>query len=65
MKQIVLTLAALLLTTLVCLAQRPPETSAGWQKFEGNPIIGGKHGTCFDVSVLREGGPGGSRFASR
>src|SRR5690349_707272 len=32
------------------------ETAAGWKKFEGNPVMGGKYGTCFDVSVLREGG---------
>lgn len=31
------------------------ETSAGWKKFDGNPVMGGKHGTCFDVSVLRVG----------
>ena len=41
---------------LVCLAQSPSETSAGWEKFEGNPVIGGQHGTCFDISVLRERG---------
>ncbi|MFO0928342.1 MAG: hypothetical protein U0736_15100 [Gemmataceae bacterium] len=31
------------------------ETSAGWEKYSGNPVIGGKVGTCFDVSVLKEG----------
>ena len=30
------------------------ETTAGWQKFEGNPVMGGKYGTCFDISVLHE-----------
>lgn len=30
-------------------------TSGGWRKYEGNPVLGGKLGTCFDVSVLREG----------
>ncbi len=30
-------------------------TSAGWQKYRGNPVIGGKYGTVFDVSVLKEG----------
>ena len=30
------------------------ETSGGWEKFEGNPVMGGKYGTCFDISVLRE-----------
>ena len=33
-----------------------PETSAGWKKFEGNPVLGGQYGTCFDISVLKEGG---------
>ena len=32
------------------------ETTAGWVKYEGNPIIGGQYGTCFDVSVLKDGG---------
>ena len=30
------------------------ESSAGWMKFKGNPLIGGTHGTCFDISVLKE-----------
>ena len=32
------------------------ETSGGWQKYEGNPVMGGQYGTCFDVSVMRENG---------
>jgi predicted GH43/DUF377 family glycosyl hydrolase len=28
--------------------------SGGWKKFAGNPVMGGKYGTCFDISVLRE-----------
>ena len=31
------------------------ETSGGWRKFAGNPVLGGKYGTCFDISVLHEG----------
>jgi beta-1,2-mannobiose phosphorylase / 1,2-beta-oligomannan phosphorylase len=31
------------------------ETSAGWQKYAGNPVLGGQYGTCFDISVLKEG----------
>jgi len=27
-------------------------TSAGWRKYEGNPVLGGKLGTCFDVALL-------------
>lgn len=31
------------------------ETAAGWRKYEKNPVLGGALGTCFDISVLREG----------
>lgn len=30
-------------------------TRGGWKKYEGNPVLGGKYGTCFDISVLEEG----------
>ncbi|MHC5035223.1 MAG: MGH1-like glycoside hydrolase domain-containing protein, partial [Planctomycetota bacterium] len=30
------------------------ETSGGWAKHPGNPVLGGDMGTCFDVSVLKE-----------
>jgi predicted GH43/DUF377 family glycosyl hydrolase len=26
-----------------------------WKKHEGNPVLGGKLGTCFDVAVLKDG----------
>jgi predicted GH43/DUF377 family glycosyl hydrolase len=32
------------------------QTTAGWLKYENNPVFGGKFGTCFDVSVLSDGG---------
>jgi predicted GH43/DUF377 family glycosyl hydrolase len=32
-----------------------PETTAGWVKYDGNPVLGGKLGTCFDISVLKQG----------
>lgn len=32
-----------------------PQTAGGWIKSPENPVMGGKHGTCFDVSVLKEG----------
>ena len=35
-------------------AERDRQTSAGWRKYEKNPVLGGKLGTCFDVSVLKE-----------
>jgi hypothetical protein len=28
---------------------------AGWTKYEHNPVLGGKLGTCFDVALLKEG----------
>jgi beta-1,2-mannobiose phosphorylase / 1,2-beta-oligomannan phosphorylase len=32
-----------------------PETTAGWIKHPKNPVLGGDLGTCFDISVLKEG----------
>ncbi len=40
---------------LVRLTANLPQTSAGWRKYENNPVIGGKYGTVFDVAVLKEG----------
>jgi len=31
------------------------ETRAGWMKSPNNPVLGGELGTCFDVSLLKEG----------
>jgi hypothetical protein len=31
------------------------EATTGWVKYPGNPVLGGDLGTCFDVSVLKEG----------
>ncbi|MCX5684084.1 MAG: hypothetical protein NT049_10410 [Planctomycetota bacterium] len=48
----------LALTATAATAQAPtadPETAAGWVKYEGNPVLGGKLGTCFDISVLKDG----------
>ena len=30
------------------------QTSAGWVKYENNPVLGGDLGTCFDVALLKE-----------
>jgi predicted GH43/DUF377 family glycosyl hydrolase len=30
-------------------------TTAGWVKYSKNPVLGGNLGTCFDISVLKEG----------
>ncbi len=37
------------------LTAKLPETSGGWRKYQGNPIIGGQYGTVFDIAVLRDG----------
>lgn len=31
-----------------------PALDSGWRKYSGNPVLGGKYGTCFDIAVLRE-----------
>jgi len=33
---------------------RTEGASAGWRKHEGNPVLGGSLGTCFDVTLLQE-----------
>ena len=35
--------------------QPQTETAAGWVKYAKNPVLGGDLGTCFDLSVLKEG----------
>ena len=32
------------------------EIHGGWEKYTGNPVLGGQYGTCFDICVLREHG---------
>lgn len=36
-------------------AQNIHPSVAGWEKYPGNPVLGGNYGTCFDVSVLKGG----------
>ena len=33
----------------------PTETTAGWVKYAKNPVLGGDLGTCFDISMLKQG----------
>ncbi len=58
MKIMKVVLAALIITAALARAgtSQAADTSAGWQKYDHNPVLGGKYGTCFDVSVLKEGG---------
>lgn len=37
-------------------ASPPADASAGWIKYGGNPVLDGKYGACYDVSLLREDG---------
>jgi predicted GH43/DUF377 family glycosyl hydrolase len=30
-------------------------SAGGWTKYVHNPVMGGKYGTCFDISVLKDG----------
>lgn len=43
-----------------CLTRALGATNAGkgaaWVKYEGNPVLGGQYGTCFDICVLHESG---------
>ena len=32
------------------------EVHGGWEKYSGNPVLGGQYGTCFDICVLHEQG---------
>jgi predicted GH43/DUF377 family glycosyl hydrolase len=32
------------------------ESDAGWEKYPGNPVLGGQYGTIFDICVLHEEG---------
>jgi predicted GH43/DUF377 family glycosyl hydrolase len=61
-----LTMKTAFLLVLVASAIWPPvaafaqdaaheETAAGWVKHPGNPVLGGALGTCFDISVLKDG----------
>jgi predicted GH43/DUF377 family glycosyl hydrolase len=51
-------LAGLVACVVLAGGRRAPdaETAGGWVKYEKNPVLGGPLGTCFDVSVLRDGG---------
>ncbi len=53
-----LLVAGLLAGVLPAGGQRAPgpEAAGGWVKYEKGPVLGGPLGTCFDVSVLRDGG---------
>ncbi len=31
-------------------------TAGGWRKYQGNPVLGGQYGTCFDICVREDHG---------
>jgi predicted GH43/DUF377 family glycosyl hydrolase len=43
------------LTASLTAASSAQEAAGGWVKHPGNPVLGGDLGTCFDISVLKEG----------
>jgi beta-1,2-mannobiose phosphorylase / 1,2-beta-oligomannan phosphorylase len=55
MKSLSILLAGLFLVAGVRAAEPAVETTAGWVKYSKNPVLGGDLGTCFDISVLKEG----------
>jgi len=53
--KVILAILSITVASVVRGTSNAGETSAGWRKYEQNPVLGGKLGTCFDVSVLKEG----------
>jgi len=41
-------------TSPTATAELSSQNASGWKKYSHNPVLGGKYGTCFDISVLRE-----------
>ena len=52
MKKIYLTFLVVIAMTGIAFCQ--DDTSAGWIKYDKNPVLGGSLGTIFDISVLKE-----------
>lgn len=50
-----LPLFGVLLVAVVQADEPATETTAGWIKHPQNPVLGGTLGTCFDISVLKDG----------
>jgi predicted GH43/DUF377 family glycosyl hydrolase len=44
----------LFLLGAICYSHGAFADDAGWTKYDGNPVIGGQYGTCFDVAALKE-----------
>jgi len=41
---------------MFCSSVSAQNTSAGWEKYENNPVLGKDLGTCFDVTMLKDDG---------
>lgn len=50
----ILTLLAACVLPVAHASEPGTETTAGWIKYPKNPVLSGKLGTCFDISVLKE-----------
>ncbi len=54
MNRFILTLLSVIM--LISPRQGLAEGAAPWVKYEGNPVLGGKLGVCFDVTLIQEDG---------
>lgn len=54
-KHLIYVLLPIILITIILIHFCSHETNSRWRKFGGNPVLGGKLGTVFDVSVMKEG----------
>ena len=55
MRRKVFGVVLLVFTLTVPLSEGAADTAGGWVKYAQNPVMGGKYGTCFDISVMKEG----------
>ena len=56
MKNLLHFFCAFCILTMLCPLVFAQETAVGWVKHENNPVLGGDLGTCFDITMLQEGG---------
>lgn len=57
-RDLMVALGSVVTESYLTYALAAPETveDTGWTKYQGNPVLGGQYGTCFDICVLRESG---------
>jgi len=52
-KTIYFLILVIVASTMACKNSLNHETTGGWVKYSGNPVLGGNLGTIFDISVLK------------